>query len=420
MRRPVLLAVALVLAAIPSAPARADDGLGETERRVLGRLSAAKKAGTLTIHYEPTAWMKTIVPEFERVQTKALADLERALGMKYRGEIHVFVYLDAAEMRELTGAQEGVSAYAAGSCLHTPFHTLPHHELSHILCSQWNDARNGAVPHDPAATDYGRNEYKFVVEGLADALTHVGRLGVPIRSWVAVYRKLGWVPPLATVREKFPTTGTRAPGYWIAGSFFEWLVERHGIRAVKRYYFSPGDAAAAFGKDLAALEAEWLAWLDATTVDAERIAWTLGRDVVVFEKVLGAARGEARATVAGDDAFLLLHDGRLVGGGTAWDEPQTFRLELDGKDALEVYVVNEGGAGGLLLEVVPAGASAGAGAAAAPLAASDATWTARRQGGKPGPAVVVAEATGGVWGQHASPQAREALGKVRGSWIWAP
>jgi len=389
-----------------------DEGFGPAEKAAALRLSKIEKAGKLVIHYEPTVWMKLIIPEFRRIQSKTLRDLEQRLKMKYQGQIHIFVYLSAAELKEITGAPEGTGAYSAGRFIHTPFHTFPHHEMTHIMCVQWNEPNNDPVAHDTEVTDYGRSDYKFVVEGFADAMTRMGRLGIPIRHWVFLYARLGAVPSLATVRKDFPVTGTIAPGYWIAGAFFEFLIERFDIDRVKRYYFRPSAEQEIFGKSFADLETEWRKWLEATKVGLDELALSAANDVVIFEKTVRGSKGKGKLTITADDRFLLLHNGSFVGGGCSWEEPATFDISLTGKDLFRVIVINDGGSGGLLLQVKGNGSKI--------LAVSDATWTAKHRDRKVTKAAVLGKALDGVWGHFATPQAREALSSMEGWWIWAP
>jgi hypothetical protein len=398
---------------LPAVPAAAQ--FGPTEQRVLTRLTATAEAGKLVIHYRPSSWMTRILPGFKEDQARALAELEKRLGMTYEGKVHVFVYLDVAEMARLTGVQ-GAGAYSGGRVLHTPFSTLPHHELTHILCLQWNEARNRPVPHDKKATDYDKPEYKFVVEGLADAMTRVGTEGIPIRHWVTFYRRVGAVPPLAKLLASFPNTGTQAPGYWIAGSFLEFLIETQGMRKVKRYYFKPGAMKEIFGKGLAGLEADWQAWLDQTPVDLATMAGVLGGpggEVVVFERQLRARAGDVRITAVADDKFILELNGKVVGTGDSWMAPKTINARLTGKDTIRVIVINDGGAGGLLLEIVRPKKGA------KPVAISDASWKVRAYG-KESQAVVLGKPLSGVWAHFATPEARKALSPLLGSWIWRP
>jgi len=245
-------------------------------------------------------------------------------------------------------------------------------------------------------------------------MTHVGTEGIPIRQWVAFYRRLGAVPPLEKLLASFPHTGTQAPGYWIAGSFFEFLIEMHGMRKVKRYYFEPGAVKEIFGKGLAGLEADWQAWLDNVPVDLATMAGALGGEVVVFEKRLRAKRGDVRITATADDMFILELNGEVIGTGNSWMAPKTINARLTGKDTIRVIVVNSGGAGGLLLEVVRPKKGA------KPVALSDKSWRVRAGGKESRRAVVLGEPLSGVWAHFATPEARKALARLRGSWIWRP
>jgi len=414
-RFPMALLFSILGAPLPAQesphPTDTADDFGPTEQRVLARLTAVKKAGTLVVHYEPTVWMKAVLPEFVRSQSKALEAMEARLGMKYDGEIHVFVYLDAAEMARRTGAPDGIGAFSDRSFIHTPFTVPAHHELTHVLCLQWNRDGNHPVPHDPASANYDLPEYKFVAEGFADAMTLIGHDQIPMRHWVSFYRALGWVPPLERVRAEFPRTDTPAPGYWIAGSFLEYLIELHGMEKVKRFYFRPQDARELFGSDVPDLEERWLSWLDETPPDFEKIARAYSPDVVVFEKRLREGRGRANLRITADNLFLLFLNDRLVGSGDSWERPREFSVEQTGDDRLRVLVINQGGPGGLLLDLLDP-------EKALPLTVSDRSWNARRAEGVPQAAEVLCGPCEGLWNQVATPAQREVLRSFRGSWIW--
>ncbi len=409
MFRPILICFMIVTSALVSAHAQ-NSGFGPAETAAATRLTAKEKAGKLVIHFEPTDWMKHILPEFKKNQLQALKELEQRLAIKFRGPIHIFTYLTDVELREVTGASPGTAAYASGRFLHTPFHTLPHHEMTHILCTQWNDRGNAPVKQDRKLTDYSRPQYKFVVEGFADAMTHMGKRGIPIRQWVAYYERLGEVPSLTTLRQGFPKTGSLASGYWISGSFFEFLIEKYGMKLVKRYYFRPESEKSIFGKTFVQLAKSWRTWLRETEFDMEKVARTEAYDAVVFEKTVRGAKGKAAVAITADDRFFLWHNGTFVGEGRSWMKPKTFSIQLVGKDSLRVLVLNSGGAGGLLLQVTKPGGKR--------VTVSDSSWAAKRIQAPATKATVLGKPLDGVWGHFATPESRAALQAIKGKWIW--
>lgn len=111
-----------------------------------------------------------------------------------------------------------------------------------------------------------------------------------------------------------------------------------------------------------------------------------------------------------DDVFLLEVNGQLVCAGDSWMRPKVVSVRLQGKDRVRVLVVNDGGAGGLLLDLLD-------NESGKPVVSSDDSWDVvwRNETKK---AKVLGKPLSGAWGHFADEEARAALGAFRGSWIW--
>jgi hypothetical protein len=111
-----------------------------------------------------------------------------------------------------------------------------------------------------------------LLEGLAVAL-ELPRGGWTVHEWARAARDLGYLPEAASLMGP-ASFWTQAPAraYGAAGSFVAFVLERHGGGPVREAYRT-GDLAAAAGKPLAALAAEWQAFLDGVAVpDGLRLA----------------------------------------------------------------------------------------------------------------------------------------------------
>ncbi len=256
----LLLAAAAALAG----PAPAD--VTDLERRVLEALTGTRESGAVVVHFDPATVPASDAGAEAARAREVLAGLEARLETRWEGKVHVFLYADGAEFRARTGAPAAWEGFAKGDAsLHVPRGAPLRHELTHLL------ARRFPVPgSDPpaAAADPGG----LLREGLAAAMEGTDR-GIPVSSFAAVYARLGLLPPLADLRDRWPEGPPREfHPYHAAGSFVEGLLAT-GVAKVKALYAAPGRAEAILGRGWDALEGEWRARLAAAPVpDAEEDA----------------------------------------------------------------------------------------------------------------------------------------------------
>ncbi len=283
-----LLAAALALATDPA--------LTDLDLSVLEALSATRDIGTVVVHYDPASVRPADAnAEADRAQA-ALALLEKRLEVRLDGPAHVFLYRDAEEFRARTGAPPSWGAFAAGPrSLHVPRGAPLRHELTHLVARRFP----GCAEKDPGG---------LLREGLAVAMEGEDH-GVPVSSWAAVYARLGLLPSLASLRERWPTGPPReAHPYNAAGSFVEWLLATEGLKKLKALYADPGREEEILGRGWGEFEAAWREWLEARPVPEA------DEDEVHRGMLLPVGRIPAALARDGGQAIF---DGRSLAGWTA-------------------------------------------------------------------------------------------------------
>lgn len=248
---------------IVALPLQGTEALTDLDLRILEEFHDVRETKRAIFHYRSSDVSAEQVDAAAEDVVTGFETLERALDMKYKGRIHVFLYKDHADLEARTGS--GAVAFSCGTVsLHQPHDFRGVHELVHLFAVQFPRPRD-------AESDL------FVVEGLATMLAESDQ-SVPIHSWAAVYASAGALPDLVALRRSFPEgAGPGVHPYHVAGSFVGFLIERFGMRKVKEWYVNSTEAYQAFGKAFRTLEREWREWLSAVKVEPAHRQHVLGR-----------------------------------------------------------------------------------------------------------------------------------------------
>jgi tetratricopeptide (TPR) repeat protein len=258
------------------------------------------------------------------------SEVAAALGIEHPPRASVWLYRGEEEKRWLVGAGRTDYTKPWLAEVHLTDAPAPHpslrHELVHALASSF------ATGPLRVPSRWGVLIRAGLVEGLAVAVD-LPRGEWTAHEWSRAMRDLGLMPGAASLVDPAGfLASSQARAYTVAGSFLGFLLERYGAEPVRRVYGNAGFAAA-FGKPLPELEAEWSAFLDGVAVLPElRVAaearfrpeGILGRRCA--REVAGV---EARAALAGrlgraaEAAALWRRAGELSG------EPEDLRAAGD-------------------------------------------------------------------------------------------
>jgi hypothetical protein len=137
-------------------------------------------------------------------------------------------------------------------------HPVAKHELAHVVAGAFGDPIFGISRR-------GLHFSVGLIEGAAVAADDPPQR-VSLDQQVKILRREGLLPPLDRIFGPgfFAYSGPQA--YTAAGSFCRFLIERHGAEKFRALFRSAGDFSAVYGQPLGALEAEWLARIDATAL----------------------------------------------------------------------------------------------------------------------------------------------------------
>ncbi len=275
------------------------------------------------------------------------ADLAAALGLATPPRLTVFVHRSDEEKRRHVGA--GATSFTKPWLgeVHLTQAASPHpvlrHELVHAVAAALEPGPLGVPARAGVLVQAG------LVEGLAVAL-ELPRGSWTVHEWTAAMRDLGLAPDLA--RQLGPAgfwTTAPARAYTAAGSLLAFLLDRQGSAAVALLYRT-GDFEAAFGRPLAALVADWHAFLAAVPrppglAAAARarfarpalFAVPCAREVAALEARAYADAGHGRIAVACDGlrrvwsltgrAGPLKAAGDLLARSGAFDEAEAAYLD---------------------------------------------------------------------------------------------
>lgn len=303
------------LVGVGAGAARADR-LSEGDQKIANELGALREVDNLTFHFDSKELSEADVDKAIEANRGYYAQVKKTLGLEPPERVHVFLYADAAQMRKATGRPEQVAAYSSGHSVHEPWDYDDCHEFVHVFAQH--------LPKDEDSTP----PEGFFVEGLATAIQAQDQ-GVPMSTWCAVYARYGRAPSLVTLRRDWPKgVASGVHPYHLAGSFHEYLIEKHGIAKVKRYYTHCLEAHQAFGKSFAELERAWREWIAARKVPAEHEEHVLRAMGVTEEQRLPVQWREPKGRVLFDgrsmanwkpegDGVWSVKDGLLVGDNPA-------------------------------------------------------------------------------------------------------
>jgi hypothetical protein len=146
-------------------------------------------------------------------------------------------------------------------------HPVLKHELVHAMAAAW-----GAPPFGVT----GLIPHVGIIEGLAVAADDPVD-DLRLHEWAAAMQKKGLLPDVRVLLEPqgfYSAPASRA--YATAGSFLRFLTERFGATATRALYRN-GDFAAAYGKPLSELAAEYEAFLATIPLDDAAVNAAFGR-----------------------------------------------------------------------------------------------------------------------------------------------
>jgi len=120
-------------------PAAVDDAaLTDLDRAVLATLTERRETPRAQFHFEPGAIDPVALDAAVKANVAELEGLEKTLAMKYRGQVHFFLYRDVPEMTARTGVSAGTVAFSTGTVsVHQAHDFRGCHELVHIFALQF-------------------------------------------------------------------------------------------------------------------------------------------------------------------------------------------------------------------------------------------------------------------------------------------
>jgi hypothetical protein len=198
-----------------------------------------------------------------------VAQLEDFYGVRAPRRITVFLFADAAQKQALMGAAHTYIAKpwrAEVYLQHAPFpHPVLKHELAHAVA--------GAMAPGPfQVTVRGRLlPVPGLIEGAAVAAAWEGDGDATPHEWSRAMLEAGITPRVASLNSLSFFASGSSTAYTAAGSFCRWLHDAHGAARFRAVYAS-GAFSAVYGRDLAALERAWHAYLRTVPVDAAVVA----------------------------------------------------------------------------------------------------------------------------------------------------
>lgn len=212
------------------------------------------------VRYRPDSWAGAAADGVGAAAERDLARIRTALALESAEQrFTLFLYDDDAEMR-LICKRPDFSGWSAGTEVHVPYDNAQtrFHELVHVVAHTLKPT--GKEPRG-----------QFHAEGLSNALLeYVDGIHVHAVAAYRVARKE--VPPIAELADGdfYAWCGEHIGlrPYDLAGSFYRYLIDTHGIEAVKRWYTGT-PAKEAFEKDVPALDAAWRAMLSKYRVRPE-------------------------------------------------------------------------------------------------------------------------------------------------------
>jgi hypothetical protein len=261
--------------------------------------------------------------------------LVRILGVEPTLPVTVYRFPSSAAKKDTVGAANTLYAKPWTREIfvqadHFPAQRL-RHELAHVFASTFGDRLFGVslawhfpIPWPTLASG--------LVEGIAEAADFDNPDGrSTTHEEAAAMVALGKAPDLGRALGAGFTFESGPRAYTIAGSFCRFLLDTFGAEKLRALYHSAGDFAGVYGRDLAALEEDWRAFLSALPADESSHAQAEEsfRRPAIFQKVcareLAARVSDARArlgTAPGDSVALL--------SSACADDPDepTFRLDL--------------------------------------------------------------------------------------------
>ena len=210
--------------------------------------------------------------EFQYAQLSDYLDPEGTLQFR---KVRAYIYASPEQKKRLIGARGTSVEDPFGHGFHIHAQGFPHpvlkHELAHVFTVPWSPLK--------VSLKIGLHE------GIAVAADwDEGRLTG--HQWAKAMREMGVAPPLSGVMGFgfWGHAGSRS--YLLAGSFVRFLVDTYGLEKFKGV-FPTGNFIEHYAKDLPALEAEWIEFLETVPLRDAEVAYATYRlkRQGVFEQV---------------------------------------------------------------------------------------------------------------------------------------
>jgi hypothetical protein len=255
---PAVLAVAVALAALGGARVALRVKVLDGDREAIAAALGGRSVGAACTLVHPAELPAPALAALAGECEFHAADLAAGLGLVAPPRLTVFVHRSDEEKRRHVGAAGTSFTKPWLGEIHLTQAASPHpvlrHELVHAVAAALRPGPLGVPARAGVLVQAG------LVEGLAVAL-ELPRGSWTVHEWTAAMRDLGLAPDMAG--QLGPAgfwTAAPARAYTAAGSLLAYLLERHGSAAVARLYRT-GDFDAGFGRPLAALVADWQAFL---------------------------------------------------------------------------------------------------------------------------------------------------------------
>lgn len=253
------------LASVTLALSGARLGHFSTAQTIAEELGAAKHGERCDVIY-PSSTREQEAELLLKDCEEQLAAVERRVGARGPARVRAYFFRDAEEKKRLMGAAHTYIAKPWREEVYLQLGGYPHpvlgHELAHVVAGSF-----GRGPFRIAGAALGLVPNPGLIEGVAVAASPDDE-DLSDAQWAHAMLKIGILPPMQHVFSFGFLGDASAKSYTLAGAFIDWVGQRWGWDAVRRWYGGE-PLEAALGKDWPALDAEFRAHLETLPLSPE-------------------------------------------------------------------------------------------------------------------------------------------------------